>query len=235
MRVTRTIGIIVAAAVLAAVPAAAQDAPARFYEVVRALYAKAGSPGTDEAIRVVNFQVAEQMAFEFPEQGWGMKKSGNGNPPSKGCTARVAEVGPESKIVRGVCYDWITGNSTVMQPAIFNDIPGQVFIPVTPRDHLGATPPPPPPSDTVTRAQLDEAILTARGELHTFLWNEIASELQQLRLRISRIETDGAHTPGGTEPPPAGGDTLAVLREQLVTSKAILELLKKTASRFGVQ
>lgn len=173
------------ALVLAAVPARAQDAPPRFYDVARALYEKAGRPNTDEAIRAVNFQLAEQLAFDFPGDGWGMKKSGDANPPSKGCTARVAE-SRENRIVRGVCYDWITGNATILQPAILNDIAGQVFIPVMPRNHLGAAPPPfpppfpPPPGSPVPPAPPE--LLTATAALQQ-------QQLALLLQIIAKLET----------------------------------------------
>lgn len=62
---------------------------------------------------------------------------------------------------------------------------------------------------------------------------DLEARIQALEARVAKLETGtgGSSTP----PPPADSETIAILREQLATSKAILELLKKTAGRFGVQ
>jgi hypothetical protein len=82
----------------------------------------------------------------------------------------------------------------------------QVVEAVEPEGTVEPPPPPPPTGDLEARLQARGACREARGGHR-------------------RRE----HTAAG------GCDTLAVLREQLATSKQILELLKKTAGKFGVQ
>lgn len=84
---------------------------------------------------------------------------------------------------------------------------GQHFIQVDPHDWLGAgETPPPPPGDFVTRQQFETA-------------------LSALEARIAKLE----------QAPAGGGDTTDAAKQQLDVSKQILELLKKTAAKFGVQ
>jgi hypothetical protein len=85
---------------------------------------------------------------------------------------------------------------------------GQHFIQVDPHDWLGAgETPPPPPGDLVTRQQFETA-------------------LSALEARIAKLE----QAPTGS-----GGDPSDAAKQQLDVSKQILELLKKTAAKFGVQ
>jgi hypothetical protein len=69
-------------------------------------------------------------------------------------------------------------------------------------------PPPPPPGDFVTH-------------------DEMRAAFEALSARIAKIEAGT-----GTTPPPPADDTA---RQQLDATKQILELLKRVASKFGVQ
>lgn len=74
-----------------------------------------------------------------------------------------------------------------------------------PSDTSGGGTPPPPSNDFVTRAEMEARIV----ELHTTLWNELSAQ-------------------GDHQPPPSGD-------AQLEVTKQILDLLQKTAARFGVK
>ncbi len=98
----------------------------------------------EEAARGWTSQLAQQMAADYPGEGWGHKSAGSGRPPSSDVIAR--QWGG-----RLVGYDMLVSLGT--PGARFEahpgeiDLTGQVFIPVTPRDYLTDSPPPtqPPP------------------------------------------------------------------------------------------
>ena len=101
---------------------------------------KFGLPAmNDEASREWNMRLAEQFAFAFPHEGWGTKRADPGRPLSTDvmCT-RSPFVG----------YDVILNQRLPNQALDLHprslDLAGQVFIAVTPRDHLGAGPAPVP-------------------------------------------------------------------------------------------
>jgi hypothetical protein len=57
----------------------------------------------------------------------------------------------------------------------------------------------------------------------------------QLFIQVAPVDYLASAPPPPPPPPPPDSETITILREQLATSKAILELLKKTAGKFGVQ
>ena len=99
--------------------------------------------GQDEEARSWTRKAAEQFAYEFPSQGWGHKRADHGRPPS---TDVIATRSPF------IGYDLILGQGTAGWAINYQPSPlpldGQVFIAVTPTDHLwGLTPVPPQPPD----------------------------------------------------------------------------------------
>lgn len=206
--------LIVLALVALATPAFAQ--PPRFVDAAQALYAKSHltAASSDEDKRTVTIQLAEQLAFEFPGQGWGAKSAGNGRPISKDCVAKVESLTGGTSIVKGVCYDWLKGGGGVQLPPFVSDIAGQVFVPVAAVDHLAVSappvvlPPPPPGRDLV-------------------------AELDALTARVAALEAKASPAPPVVvtpppPPPPATSDLAADV-------KRIRELLELVAKRFGLQ
>jgi BMFP domain-containing protein YqiC len=249
--------LIVLALVALATPAFAQ--PARFGDAAQALYAGAHLTATssDDAKRAVTIQLAEQMAFEFPGQGWGAKTAGNGRPISKDCVAKVESLTGGTSIVKGVCYDWIKGGGGVQLPPLANDIAGQVFVPVAAVDHLAvSTPPPPPPAPPATAGVTQEQLAAAITDLHSTLWHEVeattGAEVDALRdallqakadlaataKRVSALEAKSTPPPTTTPVPPEGGSTPPPASDVAADVKRIRELLEQlvaAAKRFGLQ
>jgi hypothetical protein len=99
-----------------------------------AFAAKFGLPdhGDDHA-REWTKQLAEQFAFSFPGEGWGTKRASHSRPPSTDVICR-----PENGILIG--YDTVIDagiSSAQLNPHPHGeDLTGQVFISVSPIDHL---------------------------------------------------------------------------------------------------
>jgi hypothetical protein len=82
-------------------------------------------------------QLAEQMAHTFPAEGWGCKSADRTRPQSPNVLARETNG-------RLFGYNLLPGTDAVLVvQAAPMDITGQVFIPVTPSDHLGGPVPAP--------------------------------------------------------------------------------------------
>lgn len=129
---------------LVASPLFAQtDFPSRAQDIVVTLYQshKDLASGDDDQRRSLTKLMAEQIRFELGPE-WGTKSAGVGRPQSKDSIARLTNG-------RLFGCDWQNGGSrepfgTIGCP----EIPGQIFIPVDPINHLTQAPPvvvlPPP-------------------------------------------------------------------------------------------
>lgn len=126
-------------------------------ETFAGLFPVPPAPNNDDACREWTRRVAEQFAFTFPGEGWGHKSAGNGRPPS---TDVIATSSPFEG------YDLINnqgaGNQSLNTRPGAIPLPGQVFITVTPTNHIGSVvepppPPPPPPSNLEARVAKLEA------------------------------------------------------------------------------
>lgn len=90
---------------------------------------------------------AETVAFRFPNQGWGLKRSGAGHPIGKDTLAQQLP----NQVLR--VWDLLIGAGTGHPSLAVNvqsqDVPGQVFQDVVARNWLEDVPPidPPPPPD----------------------------------------------------------------------------------------
>lgn len=108
----------------------------------------------DDERRAWVLKAAEQLAFSVSPE-WGTKNAGGGRPQSKDAIA---------KVVSGVVCGWdiVNGETRQLQFGPGVPLPGQVFMPVRPTDHLGGTttpPPPPPPTGELAKI-LAETIQT---------------------------------------------------------------------------
>ena len=101
-----------------------------------------GAPGEEfeERARQWSIHFAEQVSFELPGQGWGMKRADPNRPISKDTIARQLDG-------RLLIWDLLTGTGTGSPRPVDNpeseDITGQVFVQVQPTNHLQNVPAPP--------------------------------------------------------------------------------------------
>lgn len=112
-----------------------------------------GSPGPtfEEEARQWSIHFAETVAFYIPSGGWGMKRASSGRPISKDTLSQKTSSGM-------VSWDLLVGTGTG-HPTLSNDpesmdTSNQVFVEVSPVNHLSSvvtlppveTPPPTPPA-----------------------------------------------------------------------------------------
>jgi hypothetical protein len=108
--------------------------PARVPAIVQALYAQHVdlAEGDDDQRRALQMLVCEQARFELGP-AYGAKKSGGGPSVLEGSIAYLA---PDGVLYAADCFNGSTRKPAV--PSVFEEIGGQVFIPVQSVDHLGA-------------------------------------------------------------------------------------------------
>lgn len=136
----------------------------------------------EEVARQWSIRFAEQVAHDIPNQGWGMKRADAGRPISKDTIAQQHISG------RLVIWDLLlgtgTGTPTLVDEPHGEDVTGQVFVAVTPRNHLGTTPAPVPPQPPAPSPQPpapapDDLVLV---QIRALL-REIAADVAELKAR----------------------------------------------------
>jgi hypothetical protein len=92
---------------------------------------------TDENRRTWVMQVIEQVVFQFPDGGWGAKRADPGRPLSKDAIALRRDG-------HLWAFDLVNGSTRRVNDNVTGEqIDGQVFVPVTGKNHLGLTAPDP--------------------------------------------------------------------------------------------
>src|SRR3990167_7431581 len=112
--------------------------PDRVQVIVNTLAAGVAHTDPDDVRRAVTQKIAEQCRFEFGPN-WGTKRADPGRPLS---TDVVCTQSPF------VGWDWSVPGGIAQFPESI-DLTGQVFVVVSPGDHLGVVPPVPAPSPPV--------------------------------------------------------------------------------------
>lgn len=142
-----------------------------------------GPPGPEieEQVRQWSIGLAEQVAFERPGEGWGTKRADPNRPISKDGLARQDD---EDRGGRLWIWDMVTGAGTGLGRLVENpeaeDITGQVFVPVTPRNRLEAVPVPEKPKPELPPADLGPVV----SQLSAIL-----SKIDMLHGHVEAIET----------------------------------------------
>lgn len=166
-----------------------------------------GAPGEaiEEAVRQWAIGLAEQVAFERPGEGWGTKRADPGRPISKDGLARQMNG-------RLWIFDMVTGAGTGAGRLVENpeaeDITGQVFVEVTPKNHLSAAVPPPVSGPSVPAVSVDVSAVLA--------------QLAEMNGRLARLEQGQQ---ASVENEAALGQQLATLSDQQAARMAQVEVV----------
>ena len=104
------------------------------------LWSISAGPEAEARARTWTIALAEQLAFDYPGEGYGCKRADGGRPISKDVIARQ-----EALLL--FAWDMLsgagTGTPTLVVNPIAEDITGQIFVSVRPTNHLaGASAPP---------------------------------------------------------------------------------------------
>jgi hypothetical protein len=107
-------------------------------ELLERFNAAFSAPHSDDLCREWTLGLAEQFAYTFPAAGWGTKRADPSRPQSTDviCT-REPFTGYDVLLHQGTPQQALTTDPAPI------DLTGQVFIAVTPTNHLGLTPLPP--------------------------------------------------------------------------------------------
>jgi hypothetical protein len=160
------------------------DIPAHGQTLLRQLAAKESAlirSQNDDDRRAWALMAAEQLAFSVSPQ-WGTKRSAPGYPQSKDAVARHVDG-------RLCSWDIVDGSSREVRFGLVEDITGQVFIPVQPKNHVASpTPPAPqPPAESDLRGLLEEL----RAELETAYQEQMVVLLRaiaELRAEVAELK-----------------------------------------------
>ncbi len=158
--------------------------PAEIIDVLTRMYERYGfmMQGLDmDTKRDWCMMAAEQINYEYPGQGWGVKRAGNGRPQGKDSIARKR--GNNLDI-----WDLFIGSSgpnptPAFETADYFNAPDQIFISVQASNHLGGTvvvpPPPPPPPPTGDHEQRIADLEVGEAQ-HIAEHNELSRLLHEL-------------------------------------------------------
>ena len=145
-----------------------------------------GEPGAafEAEARAWSIRFADQVAWSLPDQGWGMKRASTSRPISKDTIARWAP--PGVLLVWDLLLGTGTGHPRLVMNPESQDVTGQVFVSVTPRDHLAPIPhlplpPGPLPNPVSVCPCRDEIELLAIG------LKVIATEQGASRAEVARL------------------------------------------------
>jgi hypothetical protein len=214
--------ILIIAAVAA--PAAAQSWPPRVQEIVDTLAAQHPEMVADDSgpRLALNRMIVEQVCYEFGPT-WGMKRADGGRPISSDIVANIG--------VSFVGFDWETAhNGTVARFPPPIDLTGQVFIPVTCVDHLGASPlpePTPPDDPDGTNDGSIDVIVSLLGTLEQRI-AAIEHGQAQVAATVGEVKVIASQTQMSLEEHRA-----AVVREDISKARAFLKDWKTYALAIG--
>lgn len=153
-----------------------------------------GAPGPEieEQVRQWSIRLAEQVAYELPNQGWGTKRADPNRPISKDGLAWRDD---EDRGGRLWIFDMVTGagtgNGRLVENPEAEDITGQVFVPVTPTNHLGAAPKPsaPPAQPLADLVAVVQAMSNLTSKIDT-----LQRRVEDIAVSCGRIEAQAQAT-----------------------------------------
>jgi hypothetical protein len=161
----------------------------RQHEIVVRLHAahRDLAGGTDDERRQLTRLIVEQVRFEFGPD-WGTKSAGVGRPPSKDSLAH--RVGATL-----MGCDWQNGGTREpFTPVGCADITGQLFIEVSPINHLGLVGPvdpgPPPPGTCQDTTDTLTAIASEARAFRVSIQDQLNAHVQGLAEGIATLHAE---------------------------------------------
>lgn len=149
-----------------------------------------GEPGEahEEHVRQWSIRFAEQVAYSEGKE-WGMKRADPNRPISKDTLSRYAG---GKLLIWDLLIGTGTGNPRLNPNPESDDVTGQVFEPVMPRNHLDAitpssTPLPPLPPADLGPVMAKLADLDARLDQQNATWNALQPTLQAVIVELQAI------------------------------------------------
>lgn len=154
-----------------------------------------GTPGEEfeERARQWTIKFAQQVAFDMPNQGWGMKRADPNRPISKDTIARL-DAG------RLLIWDLLTGTGTGMPRPVDDpesqDITGQLFVEVVATNHLkgivptqGVVPPPEPRPEPkpLVATKTDAALMVEHLAAIRATLEAVLKEQQEMRAILASL------------------------------------------------
>ena len=146
--------------------------PPRIIDIINTLYSQHVdlAEGSDEERRKLTQMMCEQTCYEFGNE-YGMKKASMTRPPGKDSVAYF----PHNQYILWA-YDWQNGATRKPHdpPGQFREMSSsQVFLPVTPVNHLGDTPPEPSEPEPCPKIPYNEAYSVEFGKGCNEVYNEV--------------------------------------------------------------
>lgn len=142
--------------------------------------------GTDDERRQLTRLIVEQIRFEFGPD-WGTKASGPGHPPSKDSIAHRVNA-------QLVGCDWQNGGTREpFTPIGCADITGQLFIEVSPVNHLGGTAPGPIGPTPGTCLDTSDTLAAIASEARAFrlsIQDQLNAHVKGLAEGIATLHAD---------------------------------------------
>jgi hypothetical protein len=197
--------------------------PDHIFSIVKALHAKnlALAHGDENDRRKLQKKIVETAVARHPSEGWGWKKSGTTNPPSKDAIANNKLGLPHL-----ICWDCFNGATREPVQGDAIEIDGQVFIEVAGHDHLGDDVDVDVDDDSGDQAQPSSTALPSREEfLEALVWLDGVYREQLGRSRVD-LEGIAAHIFGVFLPARLAGDSVVDAKKKVV--KQINDILGRT-------
>ncbi len=172
------------------------ELPTRVQEIIDEMYKKNKQLAfKEDDQRTLSRLIAEQIVFETKDDRWGVKSAALNRPQSP---SNIAFNGGEL-----IAFRWLDGDGSisgipfgVAHPPVVQSIPGQIFIPVNPYNHLGlltsspspSTPPIPNTAEGQNEVKITLSQILTEVKQSQIQFASLVGEILDLHGRLTSIE-----------------------------------------------